>query len=235
LIHRQPLPENDHTPVVLLRAFEELPFFTEPAASSISEAHALFHRHFAFTESINRRVAQFEDQHFARRFVIGLHYRGTDKLLEASRIEQDTAIASAHAALTAAKNSGASPVLFLATDEASLVARATAALAPFPVCIAGDFIRSDGASPVHQSPQAFGLRLAEEALIDARLLSQCHVLIKTASMLSAWSLVFSGQKPTILLSQPYANRQFFPDPLVAAFAESPGSEARAVSAALARR
>jgi len=235
LVHRQPLPENDRTHAVLLHAFEELPFFTEPAASSIAEAHELFHRHFALPAPIIQRVAELKEQLFGNHFVVGLHYRGTDKQLEASRIEQDDALASARAALaTAAKLTDTPPVLFLATDETSLVAQATDALAPFAVCTAGNFLRSDSGTAIHQSSHSFGLRLAEEALIDALLLAECDVLIKTASMLSAWSLVFSGPKPTILLSQPYANRQFFPDHLVSAIAETPGGEARAVAAALSK-
>jgi hypothetical protein len=236
ITHNHAFPANYIKPApVKVHAFEELPFFAEPNVSSIAEAHALFHRYFSIAESITSRVQALKKRLFEGRFVIGLHYRGTDKLLEADRISYDDALASARAALIAASSKSASPVLFLATDEAPLVAYATNALAPFTVCTAGELIRSTDQDPIHQSHLSNGLRIADEALLDALLLSECAVLIKTASMLSAWSLVFSGPKPTVLLSRPHENRNFFPDNLVPALAENPGGEARAVAAAFADR
>jgi hypothetical protein len=47
--------------------------------------------------------------------------------------------------------------------------------------------------------------------VNSLLLSRCHVLMRTASFLSAWSSIFNPALPVVMLNRPIDGKLWFPD------------------------
>ena len=159
-----------------------------------TEAVALVNKYIRVKQPILDKVKQFQDAYFQDAYVIGVHYRGTDKKKEAMRLPYETVLEKIGEQIPTDRPCR----IFIATDEASFL---TAALAAFPNrVIATEARRVDGTTGVHftyRNQYAMG----EEALIDALLLSKCNCLIRTSSNLSLWSTYFNPDLPVILLSR----------------------------------
>ena len=236
LLHQtSPFPEGRH-PVVHVGRWEYLPVSQEGLPPlSMAEARALFRRHFAVTEHLLAQVRAFKRTHFGDDFVVGLHYRGTDKALEAVRIAYDDAVLSAERTLRAIVAHGVTPVLFLATDEAQFVRYVREKLPDFRVVVVEDSLRAVNDEPLHKAASNQGLRKAQEALLDALLLGESDLLIKTASGLSGWAPILGKEMPVVMLSEPFAQNAWFPDSAITDCASFIGQEATAVEAALEMR
>lgn len=227
-----PLPSK--LPETVVSDYEQLPFFTEPYPDTLAETRTLFRSQFALAPEIDAALRQNRAALFGNAFPIGMHYRGTDKSVEAPRVPAEAAIASARAALQAARAAGQrETVLFVASDEQAFVTAVRDQLAGERVVCLDGALRSAAGSALHKSGLSAGARLAQEAMLDCLLLGQCRVLIKTASMLSAWSLILGESDHVVLLSQPFAHCLFFPDNLAVKVGVPPGAESTAVRAALA--
>lgn len=144
-------------------------------------------------EPILHKVEQFISYYFNDAFTIGVHYRGTDKSSEASVVPYDKVFQT----ILQHVPSERPWQIFVATDELSFL-RAIQNQFPGRV-IACDVLRSEGSVGVHFLDYE-GYKKGEEALIDALLLSRCHLLIRTSSNLSLWSTYFNPELPTILLN-----------------------------------
>ncbi len=221
-------------PELVVGEFEELPFFTDSLPTELPAVRALFRSQFSVSPAIGSALAAHLRELFAGRFPIGLHYRGTDKSLEAPRLPPALAIESARRALAEARRLGAEPTLFVASDEQAFIAQAEAELPSERVVCLRDSFRSTHGLPLHQSGISAGERLAREAMLDCLLLGHCRVLLKTSSMLSAWSLILGEEPSVVMLSRPFAGRVFFPDDLAARIAWPIGEEVAAVGAAFSK-
>jgi hypothetical protein len=147
-------------------------------------------------DEIRMRIDEFARVHFANRFVIGLHYRGTDKVIrESVRVEYDLL----SRILQRLIDDEIHFHLFVATDESGVL--------EFLKDLCGERIlsldvsRSGDETPVHLkkthvSPYLLGL----EALMDALLLSECDFLLRCDSNLSQASLFFNPRLETVNLS-----------------------------------
>lgn len=221
-------------PEIVVPDYEQLPFFTEPFPETIEATRALFRSQFSLAEDIATALRKNTAALFGESFPIGLHYRGTDKSVEAPRVPAEVAIESARRALQAARAAGErEPVLFVASDEQAFVTEIKTRLSGERVVCLDGALRSAAGSALHKAGISAGARLAQEAMLDCLLLGQCRVLIKTASMLSAWSLILGETSRVVMLSQPFAHCVFFPDNLAVNVGAKPGNEEAAVREALA--
>jgi len=170
--------------------------FRAKSALPRQEALALVKKHIRIQPHIRKKVESFIQEHFLGAYIIGIHYRGTDKCSEAPRVDYNTVIAAARNQIPQEK----SYQIFVATDE-KLFLEAMQQAFPFRI-IARDAHRSMGEAGVHFSGYD-GYQLGEEALTDCLLLSKCDLLIRTSSNLSLWSTYFQPDIPVILLSERY--------------------------------
>ena len=125
--------------------------------------------------------------------VIGVHYRGTDKSEEATRVPFDDVVS---AVAQQGRAAGAGWKMFLATDEQACVDHMRAA---FPArVIARNIHRSANGRPIHKQP---GNRYqgGVDAVIDCVLLSRCTHLVRTPSNLGLVSTFFNPDVPVTLL------------------------------------
>ncbi len=142
---------------------------------------------------IQEQASHFKKQCFDGFFIIGVHYRGTDKEKEAPRVYYEEVFEKIKEYIP----SNLPHKIFVATDENNFL---QSIHEQFPKqVIATDSQRSEGKVGVHfwrNRPFEVG----KEAVIDALLLSYCDLLIRTSSNLSLWSTYFNPNLPVILLN-----------------------------------
>ena len=166
------------------------------------QASALVKKYIHIKPSILEKAAQFIAHHFQNFFVLGVHYRGTDKEKEAPRVPYEEAIAAVADHIP----SDQLYKIFVATDEAPFLHKMKKT---FPgSVISYNAHRSNGLKPVHLSQPKSPYAIGEEALLDALILSHCDFLIRTSSNLSLWSTYFNPELPVKLLNRRYEFHSF---------------------------
>jgi hypothetical protein len=145
------------------------------------------------------KVDQFVAQNFQGLFILGVHYRGTDKWTEAPRVSYDLVVEKINESIPLDREYR----IFVATDETPFLEMIQE---NFPGrTIAIDAQRSSGNKGVHFSKKNC-YKIGAEALIDSLLLSRCNLLIRTSSSLSLWSTYFNPEIPVILLNFNYRSK-----------------------------
>lgn len=144
---------------------------------------------------IQRKVDSFVKRYF-NQYIIGVHYRGTDKGKEAPRVSYETVFEEIDKHIPPDNMYS----LFVATDEIEFLEQARTRYSERVV--ATEAVRSDSHVGVHFVNKN-NYTIGEEALIDACLLSRCSVLIRTSSNLSLWSTYFNPELPVVLLNHRY--------------------------------
>ncbi len=156
----------------------------------VHEASRLFSRHFRFSQAVVDVACRFVGESFGLSPFIGIHYRATDKV----GIESAAVTFDAMARQIAEHRAGMK--LFVATDNNEFLEFCR-------VRFRGDvvsFSQPDGTSHLAQIDRNFEKGLT--AIVDCLILSKSRVLIKTPSLLSAWSKVLNKNLPLILVGQP---------------------------------
>ena len=174
----------------------EIEFFT-----SCGEAYQLIRQYIRFKPNILDQVKAFEKEHFAGQFVIGVHYRGTDKMRqESERIHPYQMYRAVRYVIK--KLALTDYRIFLATDEEPMV-DFFEGLFPGRVCVQPNVHRSASrtALPPHLDHPEDPYLLGVEAIVDSLLLSKSNFLIRTSSNLSLWSTFFNPELPVLELGE----------------------------------
>jgi len=178
-------------------------------ALNLQTAPELVRKYIGVRHEVTERVETLVQDLFAGRRVLGVHYRGTDKAAEAPRLPFEYVRRTVNAFLD--ENSDFD-CLFVSSDEQSFVDFIESAFqGTIPVVSHEDRERSRSGIAIHRSRSGERFRKAEEAVLNCLLLSRCHALIKTPSILSGWSRLFNPNLPVILLASPYTGQLWFPD------------------------
>lgn len=148
---------------------------------------------------IQKEVDLFVAENFNDKFVIGVHYRGTDKICEAAAIahEKVSSIINGYIHDNQIKDYR----IFVATDEEAFLAHMTQT---FPdKILSQNCLRSSDNNPIHYfNPKKDSpYKLGKEALIDCLLLSKCNHLYRTQSCLSLVSTFFNPKLSETLLNE----------------------------------
>lgn len=147
---------------------------------------------------------------------IAVHWRGTDKHLEAKPVTSSDLAEKIMCLYQAMPQKPR--YLFIASDQedhlASLAAEVSR-LIPGLRCVARDCVqRSADGNPVHLRR---GLepdqrdQMGREALIDCLIMARARALIRTASYLSAWCSIWNPLLPVFMVNQPHEATCWFPD------------------------
>lgn len=145
--------------------------------------------------SIQKEVDNFVSSQFNGKFVIGIHYRGTDKGSEAPRVPYEKVSEVVNSFIQ--NNESKDFLIFIATDEQPFVEFMQKSFPDKVIC--QNCLRSSDGKPIHfvnTSPYQQG----KEAVIDCLLLSKTQTLLRTSSNLSHWSTFFNPNVPVIILS-----------------------------------
>ena len=186
---------------------KELPEFERDL--SLAEANALFDKYVRIKPDITGAVDQFCRAHAIGPGIVGVHYRGTDKVGEAALVAYD-AVFSAIGAVLAGRPGARG--LFVTSDEQAFIGRIAARFPELDIVTLNDSRRSDDGQPVHLGQRAPGnYALGRDALMNSLVLSRCGAVVRSTSFLSAWASIFNPALPVVLLNTPYDHKLWFPE------------------------
>ena len=162
-------------------------------------ANYLFNKYFQLPGEVIDTVEKFLSP-YAKKRILGLHYRGHDKVFDTSETNPVTDELLLQAARDFLEQKGAVDLVFLASDEESFIDKATKYL-PVPTIsfthqrVANKSLRSllgiNNRKPFHGHKKKYNTQIGREAIIDSLLLSRCCCLLKCQSALSGWSKVWN--------------------------------------------
>lgn len=160
-------------------------------------AAALVDRYVTVRPGIRHLVDRYIGEHWLDRFVIGVHYRGTDKAADAPRVPYERVEAVVRESIRRA--GGADCRLFLATDEQGFLDYMRSR---FPgQLLFREMFRSVDGQPIDVVNTDGNYKKGEDALVDCLLLSRTHHLIRTASNLSLCSTLFNARLSETMLNR----------------------------------
>ncbi len=163
-------------------------------------AHELIQRYIRIKKPIQEAIDAFYYTHMHGFYMIGIHYRGTDKIREAPAVPYETVSDIVYSQLQ--NRLPDKPFkIFIATDDQNFLAYMQQVYGQ-TVC-AIDALRSTDDHAVHTNQHFNNYQKGEDALVDCMLLSKCDLLIKMSSNLSDTSLMFNPDLPFIKLNKNY--------------------------------
>jgi len=167
------------------------------------EIFKLIQKYIHIKPHIQEKITTFEKENFKNHFVISVHYRGTDKIIEAPRVPYEKV---PEEILNVMKTYGDKKYkIFVATDEQNFVDYMINLFGDL-VCYNKDALRSTSGNPVHLDKNFSRYKSGEDALIDCILLSRANFLIRSSSNLSRWSTYFNPKIPCVELNKRYNGR-----------------------------
>ncbi|MXO71630.1 hypothetical protein [Alteraurantiacibacter buctensis] len=177
--------------------------YLRPDHMDLQRASELVQRHFRPTPLLADAIEE-GSQGFAA-FDLAIHYRGTDKSMEATTTSADAALAEIERQLQGL----ADPVVFLATDIPAFaqVVRARFPRARFVSYDIGDVASGTARYRSTMNPDDKAL----EALVNSFLIARAKVCVRTVSYLSAVAAVINPQMRTITLNTLIGNDPPFPE------------------------
>ncbi len=153
----------------------------------------LLHKYVHVKPHILEKVNSFCAKNLCGHHVVGIHYRGTDKITEVPLISYDKiqqAFTNVYDNLSTAEQKNI--IVYIATDDNLFLNYMLESLS-VPI-IYNDFVRSDDNHAVHwgcDDKYKSIYQKGEEALLDCLVLSKCAILIRTSSCLSFMAEYFN--------------------------------------------
>lgn len=184
---------------------------------TLDEANRIFFSQFGIRPEIMQAADDFAQKNDIGEHTLGVHYRGTDKYIEAAGVEISDVLDKVRSAVSSGENYRN---IFVASDVAQFVDAAHNKLSEFHVTSLDDFVRSQRNNPVHVGrARAGNYAMGKDALLNALVLSKCGSLIRTTSFLSAWASVFNPSISVSLLNVPYSKALWFPEAVILPFSK----------------
>lgn len=187
----------------------------EVANLNLSEGNSLFFRNYCFSFEIISALEEFIVANQLSKY-IAIHFRGTDKILEASSVQVDEYLAHLESVLIGSNYEY--ETVYLASDDGlalgRLIERISSTWPNLHIVYQEDIQRSFDGKPVHlklNSNNETARLKAFEALLEAILLSKSEILIRNSSFLSSWASVFNPALQVVLLNEPFENKRWFPE------------------------
>lgn len=163
-------------------------------------AHSLIEKYIKIKQDVLDEVEGFAVKNLKGKTVIGIHYRGTDKHLEASYVDYSMLISALEKEVKALED--ADFVIFLATDEPIVLERLSASYRDKLVFTNAERMEM----PVHYASQRC-YQKGRDALVDMLLLAKSNLIIRTNSNLSAVSCFFNPDMRVVNLN--YMNDKLY--------------------------
>ena len=182
---------------------------------TIAHAHQLFHKYVGVKQCIIDKCTGFYERYMAGHSVLGLHYRGSDKMANTGEgvplsYRQFADVLSAYL-----ERRPTFDRIFIATDEEPFIAYLRDKVGGRDIISSANRHYAKDGSPAYdlalKGGDADAYAKGEETLVDCLLLSKCAALIKTASILSGWSKIFNPQLPVIMATRPRDEFLWFPE------------------------
>jgi Nodulation protein Z (NodZ) len=175
---------------------------------TIDLAHHLISKYLVVKENVLSEVDEFCRRHFAGRSILGVHYRGTDKVRESPAVPFERVTRNIDRYL---KQCPATDAIFVATDDGNFLDYLRTASPAREVMWRDDSFRSRDGSSIHESPSRDKYDINRDAIVNCLILSRCEALLKTASILSGWAKLFNPRLPVVMLNRPPDEHLWFPE------------------------
>ena len=176
---------------------------------TLADANCIYNEYISIDPTILVSVNNFVIKNFCDKNMLGVHFRGTDKSIEAPRVDWEYLVRTIDNYL---KDRPDIEGLFVASDEVGFTEYITERFPELKVISHDDHVRSDGEVAIHSLNSGGDNYLkGVDALVNSLLLSRCSALIRSSSFLSAWASVFNPGIPVILLNKPHKNGLWFPE------------------------
>jgi hypothetical protein len=191
-----------------INSFDELGFIIRPDLTLI-EANEIFFHYVSLREDIQNQISEFCNRYFTDKYILGVHYRGTDKGSEAPRVSYQEFLEAINRSI---RDEPKFRMVFVTSDEADFISFISDSLPDHDVVWRDDSTRSVDGRAVHLSNlSSSGTLIGYDALINSVLLSRCAKIIRTSSFLSAWSAIFNPDVEIETLNIPYDNCLWYPE------------------------
>lgn len=164
------------------------------------KVHKLITKYMHIKNYIKQKIFAFAKKHFYKKFVISVHYRGTDKYTEAPPLSYQEVSDAVDEILK--KINKKSYKIFIASDEQGFIDHMIKRFGSY-VCYNKDAFHSTDNTPVHSDLDLNRYKCGEDAIIDCVLLSMGDFLIRCSSNLSRWSTYFNPKIPVLLLNSQF--------------------------------
>lgn len=151
-------------------------------------------------------IAEFVKTRLPNEPILGIHFRGTDKKIEAQRVRYEHVLQVVEKKIN--KKYYAS--IFISTDEAAFIEYMRSKLPDKNIVFRDDSKRATDETPVHFGSQS-GTDTARDAIVNCFLLAHCDSIIRTSSFLSAWSIIINPSLQVLTLNRPFQNTLWFPE------------------------
>ena len=157
--------------------------------------HSLITEHLVLRDAVLARVRQHVEVLFERPkwFVVGVHYRGTDKCIVSKRPAYAHVMQEASRFAAQHNREPVLPVRYF-QDFISHAAEVCSQAANTSHAVVAGVSRSHNH---YETPERYAS--GQNALLDCLLLSNCDLLVKTESNLSNWSSFFNPHMPVLVL------------------------------------
>jgi hypothetical protein len=200
-----PLPVDRYIPqgVNLLRKLRRT-----YANLTIERTHDHFFRYLNFRKELREEADLFCLSRGIGLDTVGVHFRGTDKRLEATRVDWNQIADATRAALDRGKSS-----VFVATDEPDFLEFMVVRFGSERVVDLGCQEIFQG-SPAHLTKGDPVIK-GKEAIKTMLVLSRCGLLVRTRSHFSAWAKIINPSIPTVVFGEMLASDLLrFPEHLI---------------------
>jgi hypothetical protein len=166
----------------------------------IKSANKILFDTFSVSDSLKFEMDEFINAHFKNERVLGVHYRGTDKVGEAPRLQEDLLFQEIQKYI----ENGYSKI-FISTDEIAILEKVKRKFYPFPVVYRQDVYRSADGDQFHRKAENAKDVINHDALMNILILSKTDFLLKTASIMSDCCFIFNPKLPYKILSTPHSS------------------------------
>lgn len=162
---------------------------------SRERGYELIQKYMPLKPYLEEKINSFVKKNFQGNYVIGVHYRGTDKANEAPHYSFIVNLIKQEIISRKDHNLEAPIKIFVATDDQMFLNEMQK---NFPEKVLySDAARSNNGQPVHYQSSVDAFKKGEEAILDCILLSKCSKLYKPESNLSNASMKFNPTIPVI--------------------------------------
>jgi len=173
----------------------------------LNMAKKLFDKYLRFNQKIVDEVTAYTNQWFAGKQVLGIHYRGTDKTVEASEVTREELLRYVHKVLS---DNPELNLIFFSSDDVQVIHYLSNSDLSIPVIYRDDAIRSETGKPIHLIQDNSKTIINQDAIVNCLILSRCNYLLKTASLLSDCSVIFNPDLRVSVINAPFSHATWWP-------------------------
>ena len=200
-------PPSADSEFIIIEKKYWLPFHpTVDITLNIVRSNFLVEKYLRVRNHVRAEVDEFCQKHFSNKEILGVHFRGTDKSVEAPVVSYDKCLRNICSYIDRYPETGA---IYLSSDENRFINYIATHFDRRPIITRNDFHRSNTHMPVHLNPAIDNRAVIHDALVNCLILARSAALMKTSSYLSAFSKIFNPNLPIIMLNRP--RNDWFPE------------------------